>query len=433
MEIQNSYILILNKVSQDSGEKKQKDFVHALKKGLEQVSKSILVIECHPYYQILQLSFEGEVSAMKCSITIHGLKDCFYTDVSIIGDSQDKVIEVMESIHKALGNESLSNTYALIITYDAISEYYCNLIFPSLNKLERDLRHLFFNVFIVKYGRDYHTKGLSEEIQNKAKKNLRVKSSNKDFELMTQCFYSLDLGDIEHVLFEPSWTEAEEAEKDALLHMLNDDMSSISQDDLKDQISHLGPKTTWQRLFAEKIDRDMDSMQKLLDEIRKFRNCVAHSKIISKEEYMKCKNTIEAVDEDILSALKITYERDFATKYDTQMKASMEALSQSIQKALSAMVSLSKLYEQTSKISAIANAAANANSALLSRDIPPSLKQALERANQIAKSNIDLSKLASLAALMNKNDNYSLDEQEDDDSNESSDQSNEENPMTVMT
>lgn len=48
--------------------------------------------------------------------------------------------------------------YVDIISYDAISEFYCNKILPKLNTLERNLRKLLFNIYIVNFGKEFDMK-----------------------------------------------------------------------------------------------------------------------------------------------------------------------------------------------------------------------------------------------------------------------------------
>lgn len=406
MEIQNSYIFILKERSKKSSGTIVEEFVHTLRDGLHPLTANITPYRFSTKY-MLRLSFEDK-SVDSCLITVRGLKDCLYVDADIQGNSIDDLLDHMQKVHEAVTGESFTEHYVPIVSYDSISEHYCNLIFPILNRLERNLRHLFFNVFIVKYGRDYHKKGLSEEIQIKAKRNLRSGKSKtkKDFELMSQSFYTLDFGDFIHFLFDSSWTESEDAEKEALVQVLDGNLSPDEQESLKNRISQLGPRTTWERLFSDRIDRDMDEMKQLLDEIRKFRNIVAHSKLISKEQYLQCRHTIEQVDEDILRALEITYEKDFSSQHDT----ALEAISKSIQQALGSIASISKLYDSSALISSAAAAATAYNAALSNPGVQDALRRMSQAIEPVQRSSFDFSKLSAFADMMRSNDIESKDE-----------------------
>lgn len=410
MEIQNSYIFILKELSTKSSETIVEEFVHALRDALDLLTANITPYKFSTKY-MLRLSFEDK-SVDSCLITVRGHNDCLYVDADIQGNSIDNVLNQMQKVHDAVTGESFAEYYVPIVSYDSISEHYCNLIFPILNRLERNLRHLFFNVFIVKYGRDYHKKGLSEDIQIKAKRNLRSgkSKSKKDFELMSQSFYSLDFGDFIHVLFDSSWTESEDAEKEALVQILDGTLSSDEQESLKNRISQLGPRTTWERLFSDRIDRDMEEMKQLLDEIRKFRNLVAHSKLISKEQYLQCRQTIEQVDEDILRALEITYEKDFSSQHDAQLTAALEAISKSMQQALGSIASISKLYDSSALLSSAAAAASAYNAALSNPGVQDTLRRMSQAIETVQRSSFDFSKLSAFADMMRSNDIESKDE-----------------------
>ena len=67
----------------------------------------------------------------------------------------------------------------MVISYDAISEYYCNKIYPKLNELERNLRKLLFNIYIVNFGKDYYKATVSEDLKQKLKVSLGLGAVSK--------------------------------------------------------------------------------------------------------------------------------------------------------------------------------------------------------------------------------------------------------------
>ena len=91
------------------------------------------------------------------SFDISEVIDTTYLNVFVEGKSKVKIIDCLEQIQdRLLSLTELNERYIAIISYDAISEYYCNKIIPKLNSLERNLRKLLFNIYIVNFGRNYY-------------------------------------------------------------------------------------------------------------------------------------------------------------------------------------------------------------------------------------------------------------------------------------
>ena len=92
-----------------------------------------------------KLVFKGEVALNKdvfdVKITINNVKHSFYVDIEVSGKTKYKIIKCLEYIHKKLEESDLNKKgdYIQVVTYDAISEYYCNKIFPNLAKLGKIL------------------------------------------------------------------------------------------------------------------------------------------------------------------------------------------------------------------------------------------------------------------------------------------------------
>ena len=67
----------------------------------------------------------------------------------------------------------------MIVSYDSVSEYYCNKAYPKLNKLERNLRKLLFNTYTVNFGVDYYQKTVSPDLQKKIKGVIQAKGNEE--------------------------------------------------------------------------------------------------------------------------------------------------------------------------------------------------------------------------------------------------------------
>lgn len=58
-----------------------------------------------------------------------------YLDVVVQGKTKAQIVKCLEEIQKNLLASGVRERYIDIVSYDAVSEYYCNKIYPKLNML----------------------------------------------------------------------------------------------------------------------------------------------------------------------------------------------------------------------------------------------------------------------------------------------------------
>ena len=68
-----------------------------------------------------------------------------YLALNFTEETDEEIINVFEEIEEKLTN-CTKESYIMINSYDQISEYYCNKVYPMLNNFERLLRLLMFNI-----------------------------------------------------------------------------------------------------------------------------------------------------------------------------------------------------------------------------------------------------------------------------------------------
>lgn len=135
----------------------------------------------------------------------------YFCDVVIEGKDKREAIAALEHVHELICKSEIQNGFIIVTSYDSISEYYCNKIYPYLNRVERNLRKLLLNIYIVNLGKEYYSKTVSEGIQEKAKTVIQApKGKKKPIHYIQKFFYSLELGDMERMLFEAHWSEYDE-------------------------------------------------------------------------------------------------------------------------------------------------------------------------------------------------------------------------------
>lgn len=254
------------------------------------------------------------------SFSINTVVDNTYVDVIISHRSKAQSIKCMEHINSILNGSSFEEHFIIIVSYDAISEYYCNKIYPRLNEIERTLRKLLFNIYIVNFGRAYYTKTIKPELQSKIKGIVQAKGNNekKEIERLKMFFYSLEYVDIQTMLFESRWTSLEEQQKNDFLSE-HSNLAELSDEQLRKAFESLSPKSDWERFFDDKVfDIDVKS---LIDNIRLSRNNIAHCKFFYNREYQACTRAITKLKKAIDKAIILTEEIDFKEKNMEKFKS----------------------------------------------------------------------------------------------------------------
>ena len=346
------------------------------------------------------------------SFDISEVIDTTYLNVFVEGKSKVKIIDCLEQIQdRLLSLTELNERYIAIISYDAISEYYCNKIIPKLNSLERNLRKLLFNIYIVNFGRNYYQATTGEEFQAKIKRVIQASGNKekKEEERLKQFFYSLEFNDIQTFLFTPSWTPFDEETKKKFLDE-HQDLSKLSDDQLRKAFSEFSIKSDWERFFSSKVG--IDEIEEIIENIRKYRNKIAHFKFFSKLEYTHCEKIMRRLNKAIIKAIQITEEKDFASKNFEYMS---EALAEP----------LMRMAELTQAISASVSPAINAL-----KQISDGINNVMQTVNFSALSGTMKTFLASLVASDPQDDQLEsahLEDSKDSEDNVDEPSENEEN------
>ncbi|MCM1101973.1 MAG: Swt1 family HEPN domain-containing protein [Clostridium sp.] len=261
------------------------------------------------------LMYEIEIKNIMYEVlfTIHNITRYSYLDVCVSGKTTNQVVSAIEYIHDKIANSDIERDYIAIVSYDSISEYYCNKTYPKLNKLERNLRKLLFNTYTVNFGVDYYKKTVSPDLQNKINGVIQAKGNEekKQIERLKKFFYSMEFSDIQSLLFTKRWTTIEEESKAEFLSK-HERLTELSEEDIRTAFDMFSPKSDWERLFADKINNS--EIEKMIETVRSTRNDIAHCKFFYKEQYNIFNKAATDLNHLILEAIRLTKENDFAYK-----------------------------------------------------------------------------------------------------------------------
>lgn len=359
MELQNSYIFLKNPYTpteQTNNHSEDGTIVLTVGKNLYSYIKASFptIIKVDGYGGFYKRKYAADLQynnfTCKVEFIITEVVDTKYLDVVVQGNTKAQIVKCLEDIQYTLLTSGVRERYIDIVSYDAVSEYYCNKIYPKLNILERNLRKLLFNIYIVNFGRDYYKATVGEELQGKIKGVINTDSSKgekdkikaeyktstkkeaEEIERLQRFFYSFEYNDIQKLLFTPSWTSADEAEKTSFLEK-HPDLSELSNEELREAFSKYVPRSDWERFFSNKIN--ISDIKDLIEQIRLYRNSVAHFKFFYKAEYDECNKLVNCLNSAIVKAIKITEDKDFLQK-------NAETLSEALKDVLAGFASFTK-------------------------------------------------------------------------------------------
>jgi len=347
MKVQNNYILLrkeyIKKENREETDEKGRRIIHLdLPIGLRTLLNEIFNLKGENWNSDSHfkhtVSFEHTIENKKGTVTIEifeVLNDC-YLNIQVDNKTKIQCVKLLEYVNFELYNpeNKIEQTFTMVTSYDAISEFYCNKIFVKFAHFERLFRRLLFNIYILNYGNDYYKKTISQDIIAKAKGNIRAKKQ-KDEQYLKEFFYSLDYGDLQNILFASKWTSVDEANKQNFLSK-HDNLSELSDEELRKFIQGINAKSDWERLFKDKITRP--DIEDDMEYIRKQRNKVAHSKLFTHDDYVDSLKTLNVLLKSVDKAIGLTQDKDFWEKNLTALTASLQIVKESF-KEFSAQIS----------------------------------------------------------------------------------------------
>ena len=334
MKLESHYIFLSREKSKKKSSYKKEDgtYVIVLSAGVQgYISKAFPNVSLLPNRSIFKKAYNFKLCvsdvAYEVVILQYDVGKDTYLDIIVEGKTKAQIIKCFEYIEETLFNSGIEDDYICVISYDAVSEYYCNKIYPKLNTLERKLRRLLYNTYIVNFGLEYYEQTIIRDVQNKT--NAKIgKKGNKREKRNKEFFDNVDFSDIQRILFTATWNEYDEKQKQRFLNT-HSDLSELSDEELREKFSEFSPKSDWERFFANKSDNTIKA-EGTINDIRESRNQADHCKHFSSNNYKECVAAIKKLDRAIDQAIKITEEQDFEKKNREMLKLSTESFKDSM-------------------------------------------------------------------------------------------------------
>ena len=338
MEYKNSYIFLKRNKEEKEVKKDKKDntivisLSPSFKELLKETFKNISFDEKEDDFDIINsgtFKIKNNNENVDVLFKYHNVWSNYYLDIIVKSRKKQDAINILEVVNASLiGKENNFDSSFVSIAY------FNKSLYPYFNEFERKLRKILFSIYTLNFNLEYYSATTSEEFQ----KGLKQKSNiAKDDNIPKQdCyiklgFYSLDYSDIDKLLFTKSTTLKEEQKLQKFLSK-NQDLTKLSDSEIREAFKLCSNKTDWERFFGDKnFD---DDFQQILNDIRNFRNNIAHCKFISKEQYENCIDILKKTTKSLDVAIKITEEKDFINKNLELQHESFERLAKTMRETV---------------------------------------------------------------------------------------------------
>lgn len=275
--------------------------------------------------------YEMDIDGIICNVsfTVYNITHYSYLEVCVSGKTSKQVVSALEYIQNKIVCSGIEESYIMIVSYDSVSEYYCNKAYPKLNKLERNLRQLLFNTYTLNFGSDYYQTTISPELQVKIKGVIQAKGNEekKKIERLKKFFYSMEFSDIQTLLFTKKWTKLEEDSKSEFLSK-HKKLTDLSEEELREAFERFSPRSDWERLFADKMDNQ--EIENMIETVRAMRNDIAHCKFFYKKQYLSFSKTANALNRSIITAIRLTEEKDFTKKQAESFRIALAGITDTL-------------------------------------------------------------------------------------------------------
>ncbi|MPQ30558.1 hypothetical protein E4V42_03790 [Clostridium estertheticum] len=239
----------------------------------------------------LVVDYNEEKYSLKYSIYYDDKVDMFKLAISL-NKSLGKSAKVLNYVDSLLRKGKIRKDYNIIVTYDGVSNYFCDKSYPLLNEFERRLRELVYIILIKTFGAEWYEKTVSDELKIKIKET--SKCNNKTV-LIESALYEITMYDMEKYLFNPY---CEYNSNDIIQSIIDD--GNKSKEDIVNLLSACTPKSLWDRFFYDKIN----NIQAEINETRIFRNKIAHNKEFHAKEFNRFKKIIKVIIDNIKVAIE---------------------------------------------------------------------------------------------------------------------------------
>lgn len=210
----------------------------------------------------------------------------FQIEVTAEQENDDDKAKALDSFDSALlHTNKILNIFQVNTVLTEASMYYGRRLYPEISELESLLREIIYLFMIKKVGSEWVKKGapqkLSDELAKGADKNnlggIPVADPLMYADFITLLYFFMDRY--------PLCKDSGE-----LFKQLKN-KENLSEDKMAELIEQYEPKSNWERYFSEKLP--ITDFSKKWQKLYCYRNCVAHTRKITGQDYNGAKKIID--------------------------------------------------------------------------------------------------------------------------------------------
>lgn len=275
------------------------EYIIVLKKGELCSNKESFVslLEVNSKIQVFKkkITYDGsEVSYnLDCEEIPEKEELVFHLSISSSNRDDNKNIESLNSVSRGIRKTIKGSglPFYFNTTWDEVSQYYCTKCYPIINEIENLLRKLISQFMLKSLGSDWIKvaipRDLKAKIQDTAEKS---KAENKYIDIL----YHADFIQLIELLFQ----------KYSKTQSLEELFEIIEENQLEtiDTISEYRPQSNWDRYFSGLIE--FDDFAETWQKLYRYRNIIAHNKLIHKQDYDDVLSITKSIKEKLLEALE---------------------------------------------------------------------------------------------------------------------------------
>lgn len=248
------------------------------------------IVEEKIIYKIEQKIIEAEISITSSNVESNDTQ--IYYEVSITSAKRDELTQIFNRLKDI--SLKISKEIKLDILWDDVGSYYASKSYPLINNIENLLRKLIAKFMLVKFGINWFSNQVHEEIVAKSSSDVDEDNDNLN-DLHKTTFGQLSL-----VLFK----KRSRIGNETLLSLLRElERNSRWSDEDKEQVLKRIPKSLWDEYFNTINEKNEKDFKIKWDILRKIRNDVSHNRVISKEKYKKLNGVSQLIEKVLIKAV----------------------------------------------------------------------------------------------------------------------------------
>ncbi|MCU4443439.1 HEPN domain-containing protein [Acinetobacter pittii] len=201
----------------------------------------------------------------------------------LVNDYSELLREIRKICQKISGRQ-------IIILYDGLGEYYCNLSYPKVYKIENLMRKLISKFMAISVGYDWTNTTTPKEVTDSIKGDGKKEKTN--------ILMEVDFIQLSKFLFTSYTTNTD---SNSFIQSLKgkDNDETIKVIDLKKFVAY----TNWERYFETKVQCDSNYIKSRWERLYDLRCKIAHCKGLTKTEYDELLQKTQEIEQKIESAL----------------------------------------------------------------------------------------------------------------------------------